>query len=358
MHHFICIDSFKGCIGSEDAARAIERGILHADPDATIDWSPVADGGEGTIDTLFANGFEKIWAATIDLAGRPIDVAYAQKDRIAVIEAASVCGLHLKRPEDEVFSVHTRGVGRLVRQVLTTGVSDVFLALGGTATTDGGLGFLAELGADLMTETGAPIAWQTNPLMETKHLRLPAMSVPLHVLADVTAPYAGELGAASVFGPQKGLTASEIVLLDGRLKEIGHRLHINQIKGAGAAGGLGGAAYALGASIESGAAFILRMIHAQGRIERADYVWTGEGRVDRQTAMGKLPAKVMALADQADVPCIVLAGEVTERMEQAWICEVIHDPDEEKTLDPFVTKQRLTRRAEQIVRRLPAVRDR
>ena len=93
-------------------------------------------------------------------------------------------------------------------------------------------------------------------------------------------------------------------------------------------------------------------------MERADYVWAGEGRVDRQTAMGKLPAKVIALADQADVPCIVLAGEVTERMEHAWICEVIHDPDEEKTLDPFVTKQRLTRRAEQIARRLPAVRDR
>jgi len=123
MHHFICIDSFKGCIRSEDAARAIERGIRLADPDATIDWSPVADGGEGTIDTLFANGFEKIVAATIDLAGRPIDVAYAQKDRIAVVEVATVCGLHLKRPEDEAFSVHTRGVGRLVRQVLTTDVT-------------------------------------------------------------------------------------------------------------------------------------------------------------------------------------------------------------------------------------------
>jgi len=157
LHHFICIDSFKGCIRSEDAACAIERGIRHADPDATIDWSPVADGGEGTIDTLLANGFEKIEDATIDLAGRSIDVAYAQKGRIAVIEAATVCGLHLKRPEDEAFSVHTRGIGRLVRQVLATDVSDVFLALGGTATTDGGLGFLAELGADLLTETGAPI---------------------------------------------------------------------------------------------------------------------------------------------------------------------------------------------------------
>ena len=352
MHHFICIDSFKGCIGSEDAARAVERGIRRADPDATIDWSPVADGGEGTIDTLLANGFEKNVDATIDLAGRPIDVAYAQKDRIAVVEVAMICGLHLKRPEDDAFSLHTRGVGRLVRQVLATDVSDVFLALGGTATTDGGLGFLAELGADLMTETGAPIAWQTNPLMETKRLRLPKTGMSLHVLADVTASYAGEQGAACVFGPQKGLTASDINLLDDRLTEIGRRLQIEHIKGAGAAGGLGGAAYALGASIESGASFILRMIHAKERIGRADYVWTGEGRVDRQTAMGKLPAKVMALADQADVPCIVLAGEVMERMEQAWICEAIHDSDEVKTLDPFVTKQRLARRAEQIVRRL------
>lgn len=358
MHHFICIDSFKGCIRSEEAARAIERGILHADPDATVDWSPVADGGEGTIDTLLTNGFQEIVAATIDLAGRPIDVSYAQKDRIAVIEAATVCGLHLKRPEDEAFSVHTRGIGRLVRQVLATDATDIFLALGGTATTDGGLGFLAELGADLLTRTGAPIPWQTNPLMETEQLRLPVMSVSFHVLADVTAPYGGKEGAAFVFGPQKGLTASEIVLLDERLKEIGHRLHVDHVKGAGAAGGLGGAAYVLGASIESGADFILRMIDAKERIKRADYVWTGEGRVDRQTMMGKLPAKVMALADQADVPCIVLAGEVTERSEQAWICEGIHDPGEDKTRDPSVTKQRLTRRAEQIVRRLPAAGDR
>ncbi|MGE6553812.1 glycerate kinase [Exiguobacterium artemiae] len=352
MHHFIGIDSFKGCISSSDAARAIKTGILHADPDATIDWSPVADGGEGTIDVLSANGFEKIIAPTIDLAGRPIEVSYAQKDRIAVVEVAMICGLHLKRPEDDAFSLHTRGVGRLVRQVLATDASDIFLALGSTATTDGGLGFLAELGADLLTQTGRPISWQTNPLMETKQLRLPKTGMSLHVLADVTASYAGEQGAACVFGPQKGLNASEIAVLDGRLTEIGRRLQIEHIKGAGAAGGLGGAAYALGASIESGASFILRMIHAKERIERADYVWTGEGRVDRQTAMGKLPSQVSALADRAGIPCILLAGEVTERLEQAWICEAIHDPDEVKTLDPFVTKQRLARRAEQIVRRL------
>ncbi|MCK2156237.1 glycerate kinase [Exiguobacterium sp. 17-1] len=352
MHHFIGIDSFKGCLGSADAARAIKTGILHADPDATIDWSPVADGGEGTIDVLSANGFEKIITPTIDLAGRPIEVSYAQKDRIAVVEVAMICGLHLKRPEDDAFSLHTRGVGRLVRHVLATDASDIFLALGGTATTDGGLGFLAELGADLLTQTGRPISWQTNPLMETKQLRLPKTGMSLHVLADVTASYAGEQGAACVFGPQKGLNASEIAVLDGRLTEIGRRLQIEHIKGAGAAGGLGGAAYALGASIESGASFILRMIHAKERIERADYVWTGEGRVDRQTAMGKLPSQVSALADRAGIPCILLAGEVTERLEQAWICEAIHDPDEVKTLDPFVTKQRLARRAEQIVRRL------
>lgn len=352
MHHFIGIDSFKGCLGSADAARAIKTGILHADPDATIDWSPVADGGEGTIDVLSANGFEKIITPTIDFAGRPIEVPYAQKDRIAVVEVAMICGLHLKRPEDDAFSLHTRGVGRLVRHVLATDASDIFLALGGTATTDGGLGFLAELGADLLTQTGRPISWQTNPLMETKQLRLPKTGMSLHVLADVTASYAGEQGAACVFGPQKGLNASEIAVLDGRLTEIGRRLQIEHIKGAGAAGGLGGAAYALGASIESGASFILRMIHAKERIERADYVWTGEGRVDRQTAMGKLPSQVSALADRAGIPCILLAGEVTERLEQAWICEAIHDPDEVKTLDPFVTKQRLARRAEQIVRRL------
>ncbi|AFS71492.1 glycerate kinase [Exiguobacterium antarcticum] len=352
MHHFICIDSFKGCLSSSDAARAIRTGILSADPDATIDWSPVADGGEGTLEALSANGFRELTATTIDLAGRPIQVTYVQKGQTAVIEVATICGLYLKRPEEAALLLDTRGVGRLVRHVLGTNVSEMFLALGGTATTDGGLGFLFELGADLLTQTGQPIPWQTNPLLETKQIRLPKEIDGLHVLADVTATYAGKRGAAHVFGPQKGLTVQEIEQLDTRLGDIGKQLGIDRVPGAGAAGGLGGAAYALGASIDSGAAYILRVIDAEERIKRADYVWTGEGRIDRQTMMGKLPATVVAFANRSSVPCILLAGEVTERLEQASVCETIHDPDEETTLDPVITKKRLTRRAEQIVRRL------
>ncbi|WP_026832029.1 glycerate kinase [Exiguobacterium undae] len=352
MHHFICIDSFKGCLSSSDAARAIRSGILSADPDATIDWSPVADGGEGTIEALTANGFQHVAAATVDLAGRPIEVVYVQKERVAVIEVAAVCGLHLKRPEDEALLLDTRGVGRLAKQILATGVSDLYLALGGTGTTDGGLGLLAELGAHLLTKTGNAIAWQTNPLLETERIILPSSIVSLHVLADVTAVYAGTTGAAHVFGPQKGLTPQQIKLLDARLSHLGQQLGVEHVAGAGAAGGLGGAAYALGASIESGAAYILQQTGIKERIRRADYVWTGEGRIDRQTAMGKLPATVVALADRAHVPSILLAGEVTERLEQAWFCESIHDPDEVKTLDPVITQKRLARRAEQVVRRI------
>ncbi len=216
------------------------------DPDATIDWSPVADGGEGTLAALSANGFRELTAMTIDLAGRPIRVTYVQKGQTAVIEAATICGLHLKRPEDAALLLDTRGIGRLVKQTLATGVSDLYLALGGTGTTDGGLGLLSELGAQLLTKTGRPIPWQTNPLLETKQIRLPKVIDGLHVLADVTATYAGKTGSAHVFGPQKGLTAQQIKLLDARLSHLGQQLGVEHVAGAGAAGGLGGAAYALG----------------------------------------------------------------------------------------------------------------
>jgi glycerate kinase len=166
-------------------------------------------------------------------------VVYVQKERVAVIEVAAVCGLHLKRPEDDALLLHTRGVGRLAKQILATGVSDLYLALGGTGTTDGGLGLLAELGAHLLTKTGRPVAWQTNPLLETERIILPSPIVSLHVLADVTAVYAGTTGAAHVFGPQKGLTAQQIKLLDARLSHLGQQLGVEHVAGAGAAGAVG-----------------------------------------------------------------------------------------------------------------------
>lgn len=352
MHHFIISDSFKGSLTSEEVALAVQNGILQADREATIDWSPGADGGEGTLEMLFANDFVQAEAETIDLAGRPIRAQYARKNEQAIIEVARVCGLGQVRATDSPITLHTRGVGRLVLCAMEAGATEIFLALGGTGTTDGGLGFLYELGAVLLDGRSQPITWKDNPLLESEHIILPKLAVKLHVLADVTAAYAGKHGAAKVFGPQKGLTAREIDALDVHLERIGNILGVNEVAGAGAAGGLGGAAAALGADIFSGALFLLNQIKFDQRLEAADYVWTGEGKVDAQTALGKLPAIVAERANEALVPCVILAGHVERPYAPALICESIHDADECITLDSELSRLRLARRAEQITRRL------
>lgn len=352
MHHLIVIDSFKGSVSSKEAALAVRQGILRADPAATIDWSPGADGGEGTLEMLLENGFRQVEAKTIDLAGRPICAVYAQKNKSVVIEVARACGLGQVEPGDQRLHLDTRGVGRLVRHAMQAGATEIFLALGGTGTTDGGLGLLHELGATLLDASKQPITWTGNPLLETEQIILPELPVQLYVLADVTAPYAGGRGAAKVFGPQKGLTAAEIELLDVHLERVGNLLGVNEVAGAGAAGGLGVAAFALGADIQSGAAFLLGQIEFERRLAVADYVWTGEGQLDLQTALGKLPGIVAERANQAGIPCMMLAGRVEQRDERALMCASIHDVGEEVTLDSKMTCMRLARRANQISERL------
>ncbi|WP_214847246.1 glycerate kinase [Exiguobacterium sp. s193] len=352
MHHLVIIDSFKGSVSSKEAALAVRQGILQADSTATVDWSPGADGGEGTLEMLFENGFSQVEAKAIDLAGRPIRAVYAQNNKRVVIEVARACGLGQVEPGDQRFHLNTRGVGRIVRHAMQAGATEIFLALGGTGTTDGGLGLLYEVGATLLDAKNRPVTWTVNPLLETEHIILPKLPVQLHVLADVIAPYAGERGAAKVFGPQKGLTATEIELLDTQLERVGNLLGVNGVAGAGAAGGLGGAAFALGADIQSGAAFLLGQIEFERRLAVADYVWTGEGKLDLQTTLGKLPGIVRAQANQAGIPCVMLAGRVEQRDERALICASIHDVGEEVTLDSKMTGMRLARRAKQITQRL------
>jgi len=342
--HLILMDAFKGSISSSEAAEAVASGIRAHDPTAIIDSSPVADGGEGTLDVYLALGYELKTAMTIDLAGRPCEVQYAVKESDAVIEVARICGLPMRRNEDDPIRMNTRGIGRLIEQLRNQGITHIRLALGGTGTTDGGLGLLLEVGCQIQDASGVPISFQTNPLLETHAIQCPTYPIQLEALVDVTALYHGPDGPAYLFGPQKGLLPEDIVRLDQQLERIGRLLGIDGIKGAGAAGGLGGAVYALGGTIVPGAKTILQHLRVAERLEQADYVWTGEGRVDRQSQIGKLPGEVTRMAQAAGVPCLILARIVEEKMPHALDCRSIHG-GQAITLDREQTMIRMSEQA-------------
>lgn len=341
MRHLILMDTFKGSLASKEAAEAVAAGILQRDPSAIIDQSPVADGGEGTLTVYAAGGYEMRTEWTVDLAGRPCEVMYAQHGQEAVIEVAQICGLSMRHETDDPFLLHTKGVGHLVQTLRRKGMTKIRVALGGTGTTDGGLGFLHEMGCSLRDEEDRPIRFHTNPLVETQRLTCIDASFSLEALVDVRSHYSGQDGPAYLFGPQKGLRRNEIEYLDQRLKEMETILKLENIQGAGAAGGLGGAIHAVGGTIVSGAQSILTYIGFEERLRKADYVWTGEGKVDHQSQLGKITGEIVRSAGIAQVPCLILAGIVEEKIPGALDCRSIH-VDRPVTLDKEQTFARLT----------------
>ncbi|WP_114571750.1 glycerate kinase family protein [Exiguobacterium flavidum] len=345
MRHVIVIDSFKGCLSSKEAGEAAARGILRADPSAEVAVYPAADGGEGTLEAL-PPSFRLVECETIDPLGRSITARYAVRGDEAMIESGEACGLALVRTEERACELmHTGGVGRLIKSAISRGCKVVYVALGGSVTTDGGLGMLREVGAACRDSFGNAVT-EGNPLLQTEWISLPQLDVELVLLADVDNPYAGPRGAARVFGPQKGMSPADIERFDEALHRVGRLLGVEDEPGAGAAGGLGGALLALGAQRRSGARFVLEESGALEAIREADIVWTGEGRIDTQTAHGKLPAVVASCARRA----IALAGEVTD--EAVLEAYSIHERDLplQQMMDPAYAKERIERTAERIVR--------
>jgi glycerate kinase len=320
----VALDSFKGCLSSAEAGAAARDGVLAAVPDAEVRVVPVADGGEGTGDAvLHAVPGRRVLAPTVDALGRPVTAAYALlDDGTAVVEAASCLGLAQAGPVDATLPPRagSAGLGLLVRHAVDAGARRVAVALGGTSCTDGGAGLLIALGARVRDADGAPAgAAGANPLWSFGALdpsSLPDLGgVGLLVLTDVDNPLHGPDGAAHVFAPQKGATPEQVRWLDDRLAAWGAALAaagrpVADLPGAGAAGGLGAALLALGARREAGFAFVARAAGLAEAVAGADLVLTGEGRVDGQTAHGKTPAGVAALARAAGAVVVALAGSV------------------------------------------------
>lgn len=297
MKIIVAIDSFKGSATSAELNDAVKAGILSAFPAANVTTFEIADGGEGTILALqHGLGGKLISVETVDLLERPIKASYLLADKIAVIEAAEVVGIDKITPSAlTIQQATTRGLAALFMDAKNRGAREIMLSLGGTGTSDGGLGLLQGLGG----------SFEHLPQLE---------NVKITGLADVTNVYAGETGYAKFFGKQKGGTAEILEQQDQEARKVAAQVKsqygtdLQAIAGTGAAGGLGGAIAMLGGTIEAGFPKIAALLGIEKEVKNADLVITGEGRMDFQTANGKVPYGMAKIAEKYNVPTIAFCG--------------------------------------------------
>ncbi len=322
MRLLLAPDSFKGTLTAAEAAECMAAGLRPAMPQPEIVCLPLADGGEGTLDVVLGGcGGQLQRCAARGLGG---EWGHAGWGRVvldgrdtALIEVAQVVGW-AGGSRVPPWQRTTLGVGDLIAAALEAGVEQICLALGGTATTDGGLGMLAALGARFFAVDGSllpPFVTLDQPVAQLD-LSGPLEKLhrmPLLMLTDVSNPLLGPEGAAWVFGPQKGLSEPECRRADAWLQALaqaGGHLAEAQRAGAGAAGGLGFAGLLLGGTIQPGAQTILRWLDFEQRLNTFDWVVTGEGRTDSTSRHGKLPFVVAATARRANKPVALVSGQV------------------------------------------------
>jgi len=324
MRIVLAPDSFKESMTAPEAAAAMARGVRLAAPEAECTVIPMADGGEGTTDTLVvALGAARRVVTARDPLGRPVRAGYGlTTDGLVVMEVAAAVGIGLVAPaERDVMRSDSRGVADLVLDALDAGADRLLVGLGGSATTDGGAGLLAGLGVRLLDAAGAEVAPNPAGLARLVRVdvsgldpRLAALRIDL--ASDVTNPLLGPHGSAAVFGPQKGATPAQVPVLDAALARFADALvqaglpDVRDVPGAGAAGGLGMAFLSLGARLRPGVEVVAEAAGLDEAIAGADLVLTGEGSLDAQTAAGKTPAGVLAVGARHGVPVIAFAGRL------------------------------------------------
>jgi len=334
MKIVIAPDSFKGSLTALQAAEAIEIGMRRVFPDAAIEKVPMADGGEGTVQSLVdATGGEIRVACVCDPLGNEIEAKYGVLgDGItAVIEMAAASGLTLVPPNKRNPLVTTTyGTGQLIQAALEHGCRRLIIGIGGSATNDGGAGMAQALGAKLLTVAGKQIQWGGGGLGELHSIDISGLhpriaEVETVVACDVNNPLTGERGAAYVYGPQKGATPEIVKVLDANLAHFDKVVERNlgkavgNIPGAGAAGGLGAGLIAfLNATLRSGIDIVIEAVQLAQRLEDVDLVITGEGRMDFQTVFGKTPVGVAKVAKKRGIPVIAIAGSLAEGADSVY----------------------------------------
>ena len=327
MRVVIAPDSFKGSLSSNQAAAAVERGILKAAAKAArkleITKIPIADGGEGTVEAIVTGaGGEIIPARVLDPLGRELDSFFGiLPDRTGVIEMAAASGLSLIKPEERNPLVTTSyGTGQLIKKALEAGCTRLIIGLGGSATNDGGVGMAQALGGVFLDRNQQPIRFGGGELGKIEKINVSGVDpkvvgTTVIVASDVKNILCGPDGASAVYGPQKGATPEMVAVLDRNLGHLAEKVKaelgkdIALIPGAGAAGGLGGGLMAfLNAKIRPGIEIVMELTGFREKIREADLIFTGEGATDFQTMFGKVPYGVAQVAGEYGKPVICISG--------------------------------------------------
>lgn len=324
MKFLITPDSYKGSMSAREAAEVMEEAIHKVIPKAICEILPMADGGEGTAECLRMCGAGEVVQCTVeDPVGRKINSEFLwyEEQKKAVIEVAKACGIMLLAPDEKnPMLASSYGVGELIGHAVAMGCRQLILTLGGTATNDGGCGMLLALGARITDRNGKEIERGGRGLMQIENMDLTVpeerlKDIEVIVLYDVKSPLLGKSGATRVFGEQKGATQEMMDELEAGMENYASKIDrasgrkISDMAGAGAAGGIGCALYAIcNAKHISGSQYLIESMNLEEKIKECDYVLTGEGSLDAQSLEGKVPVGIARIAKKYDKPVIAFVG--------------------------------------------------
>lgn len=334
MKVLISTDSFKDCLAAKEVCENLKKGLLKVSPSFDVRTVPVGDGGEGTVEALLeANKGSLVYCKVQDPLGREIAAGYGiSGDRkTAIIEMASASGIELlKKEERNPWVTSTYGTGQLIKDALDNGCRRFICGIGGSATNDGGVGMASALGIQFLNDKNEPVGMGGGELVNIRKIDLSTIDPRIVesefiIACDVNNPLTGENGASHVYAKQKGADENMVLKLNLGLEHLAERIsvemgrQVKNIPGAGAAGGLGAGFVAfLDGKLQKGIEIVIDETQLETHCQWADFVITGEGKMDFQTKYGKTPQGVASVAQKYNVPVIAVAGTLGENYQELY----------------------------------------
>ena len=377
MKIVIAIDSLKGSLSSMEAGHAIEQGIRNDLPETKVLVKPLADGGEGTTEALVEGlGGDMVQVQVHGPLETPVNAAYGviRESNTAIMEMAAAAGIILVGKDKRPLDATTYGVGEMIRDAITRGCREFIIGIGGSATNDGGIGMLTALGYEFLDAEGKPAGIGAGALYKVAKICddkvMPELKdCHFRIACDVTNPLCGENGSTYIYGPQKGVTVELRDELDhamgayAQVVKAYNGTDYAKTPGAGAAGGLGFAFLSfLSGELLPGIELVLNAVEMDKAMEGADLVFTGEGRLDYQTAMGKAPVGIAKMAKKHGAKVIALAGAVIEGAQEcneqgidAYFPILRQVVTLDEAMDPATARKNMVETTEQVMRLVAAV---
>ena len=377
MKIVIAIDSLKGSLSSMEAGHAIEQGIRNVLPETKVLVKPLADGGEGTTEALVEGlGGDMVQVQVHGPLETPVNAAYGviRESNTAIMEMAAAAGIILVGKDKRPLDATTYGVGEMIRDAITRGCREFIIGIGGSATNDGGIGMLTALGYEFLDAEGKPAGIGAGALYKVAKICddkvMPELKdCHFRIACDVTNPLCGENGSTYIYGPQKGVTVELRDELDhamgayAQVVKAYNGTDYAKTPGAGAAGGLGFAFLSfLSGELLPGIELVLNAVEMDKAMEGADLVFTGVGRLDYQTAMGKAPVGIAKMAKKHGAKVIALAGAVIEGAQEcneqgidAYFPILRQVVTLDEAMDPATARKNMVETTEQVMRLVAAV---